>query len=335
MRHKLPPKPRPPRQSCCRGHGSGHCMRRSSCVVAAATAATARAGAAAVTATAAAVACGHGSCAIGGGSNCTRAETAAPTATTAAVACSSARQMFSRNRRVVQRLAPRDRHACCARFISPSAACTSRRTTQGFDCLAAPVAAALHLARGYIRYAVGHFRQRKQLWDCSQLHLPRRWGNSSVRWREGVEGIARLGSRAAATDAICGAAPCALVLPCPFTPETAELCSGRRLASRRVCCARIVSPSAVCTAAGDATRTRSPRCPNPASSRPCTSRAASYGMPRAIFGGGSSFGSAAGCIGRVAGVIHLSDVGAGGGEIHNRAAGQQQPVRFIALHRAQ
>jgi len=57
MRHKLPPKPRPPRQSCCRGHGSGHCMRRSSCIVAAATAATARAGAAAVTATAAAVAC--------------------------------------------------------------------------------------------------------------------------------------------------------------------------------------------------------------------------------------------------------------------------------------
>ena len=57
MRHELPPKPRPSRQSCCRGHGSGHCMRRSSCIVAAATAATARAGAAAVTATAAAVAC--------------------------------------------------------------------------------------------------------------------------------------------------------------------------------------------------------------------------------------------------------------------------------------
>ena len=159
-------------------------------------------------------------------------------------------------------------------------------------------------------------------------------GNPSVRCREGMGDIARLGSRAAATDAICGAAPCAIVLPCPFTPETAELCSGRRLASRRVCCARLLSPSAVCTPAGDDTRTRSPRCPNPASSRPCTSRAASHGMPRAISGGGSSFGSAVGCIGRVAGVIQLSDAGAGGGEIRNRAAGQQQPVRVIALHRA-
>ena len=81
-------------------------------------------------------------------------------------------------------------------------------------------------------------------------------------------------SRAAATDAMCGAAPCAIVLPGPFTPGTAESYSGRRLASRRVCCARIVSPSAVCTPAGDDTRTRSPRCPNPASSRPCTLRAA-------------------------------------------------------------
>ena len=81
-------------------------------------------------------------------------------------------------------------------------------------------------------------------------------------------------SRAAATDAMCGAAPCTTVLPGPFTPGTAESYSGRRLASRRVCCARIVSPSAVCTAADDDTRTRSPRCPNPASSRPCTLRAA-------------------------------------------------------------
>ena len=83
-----------------------------------------------------------------------------------------------------------------------------------------------------------------------------------------------MGSRAAATDAICGAAPCAIVLPGPFTSGTAELCSGRRLASHRVCCARLLTPSAVCTPADDDTRTRSPRCPNPASSRPCTLRAA-------------------------------------------------------------
>jgi len=33
----------------------------------------------------------------------------------------------------------------------------------------------LHLARGVIRCVAGHFRLRKQLWDCSQLHLPYRW----------------------------------------------------------------------------------------------------------------------------------------------------------------
>ena len=67
--HKLPPEPRPPRQgccrshgsgrytrhsSCCRSHGSGRCVRRSSCAVAIAAVAIARATAAAVTATAAA-----------------------------------------------------------------------------------------------------------------------------------------------------------------------------------------------------------------------------------------------------------------------------------------
>jgi hypothetical protein len=30
----------------------------------------------------------------------------------------------------------------------------------------------LHLARGVIRFAASHCRRRKQLWDCSQLHLP-------------------------------------------------------------------------------------------------------------------------------------------------------------------
>ena len=67
--HKLPPEPRPPRQgccrshgsgrytrhsSCCRSHGSGRCVRHSSCAVAIAAVAIARATAAAVTATAAA-----------------------------------------------------------------------------------------------------------------------------------------------------------------------------------------------------------------------------------------------------------------------------------------
>jgi len=43
----------------------------------------------------------------------------------------------------------------------------------------------LHLAHGCIKYTAGRFRRRQQLWDCSQLHLPCRWGNPSVRCREG------------------------------------------------------------------------------------------------------------------------------------------------------
>ena len=186
-----------------------------------------------------------------------------------------------------------------------------------------------------MRYAPGHCRRRKQLWVCSQLHLPCRWGNPSVRCREGMEGIGRLGSRAAATDAIHRAALCAVGSPGRFSPGTNELCSGRRPASRRVCCARLLSPSAVCTPADDDIRTRSPCCPIPISSRPCTLRTAVCGMPQDISGGGSRFGAAASCICRVVGISSCPGAGAGGGDIHNRAAEQQQPLRFIALHCAQ
>ena len=108
----------------------------------------------------------------------------------------------------------------------------------------------LHLGRGYKRYAAGHCRRRKQLWDCRQLHLPGRLGCSTCQVQEGVEGIARLGSRAAATVAIRRAASCAVVPPGRFTLGTDELCSSRRLASRRVCCARLYdTPGRVCTPA--------------------------------------------------------------------------------------
>jgi len=73
----------------------------------------------------------------------------------------------------------------------------------------------------------------------------------------------------------------------------------RRLASLHVCCARLISRGAVCIATDDHTRIRSSRCPNPVSSRPCTSLAATCGMPRPIAGGGSSSGTAASCICRV------------------------------------
>ena len=109
-------------------------------------------------------------------------------------------------------------------------------------------------------------------------------------------GIARSSSRAAATDTIHRVAPCAVAPPGPFTSRSDELCSSMRLVSRSVCCSRLTSPSAVCTAAADHRRTRPSRCPSPASIHPCTSHTASYGMPQAIAGGGSSPGTAASCI---------------------------------------
>ena len=160
-------------------------------------------------------------------------------------------------------------------------------------------------------------------------------GSSSVRCRQRMEGITRSSSRAAANVAIRRAAPCTIAPSDRFTPANDELCSVRRLASRHGCCARLLSPSAVCTPADDHTRTRSSSCPSPASTRPCTSHAAINRMSRAITGGGSSFRTAASCICRVAGVIHLSDAGRGWRELHDWAAEQQQPLRFVALHRAQ
>ena len=65
-----------------------------------------------------------------------------------------------------------------------------------------------------------------------------------------------------------------------------------------------------------------------------TLRAAINCMPRDISGGGSSFGTAASCSCRVAGFIICQVQGAAEG-ITQPAAEQRQPMRFIALHRAQ
>ena len=59
-----------------------------------------------------------------------------------------------------------------------------------------------------------------------------------------MEGITRSSSRAAATDAIRRAAPCAVAPPGPFTSRGDELCSSRRLVSRSICCARLTSATA-------------------------------------------------------------------------------------------
>ena len=150
-----------------------------------------------------------------------------------------------------------------------------------------------------------------------------------------MEGIARLGSRAAVTVAIHRAALRAVVSLGRLAPGTGKLRSGRRLASRRVCCAQQISPSVVCTQADDHTRIPSPCYPSRPSIRPCTLRVATYGMPRDISGGGSSFGTAASYICCVGGVIHLSEARRGWRELHDRAAEQRQPLRLAALHRAQ
>ena len=194
----------------------------------------------------------------------------------------------------------------------------------------------LYLARGCIRYATGHCRWQKQLLGCSQLHLCRVAGLIHLSdCREGMEEITRSSSRAAATVAIRGAASCAVALAGRFTCGTDELCGGRRPASRHGCCARFLSPSAVCTPANDDTRTRSSRCPSLASIRPCTLRAAINCMPRDISGGGSSFGAAASCTCCVVGFIICQMQGAGGGNYTIEQQEQRQPMRFIALHRAQ
>ena len=157
------------------------------------------------------------------------------------------------------------------------------------------------VARGYILCAAGHFRRREQLWDCSQLHLPCRRVHHLSDAGSGRRELHDRAAGAAATDAIHRAAPCAVAPPGQFTCGTDELCGGRRPASRHGCCARFLSPSAVCTPANDDTRTQLPRCPGLASIRPCTLRVAINCMPRDISGGGSSFGTAASCTCRVVG----------------------------------
>ena len=132
--------------------------------------------------------------------------------------------------------------------------------------------------------------------------------------------------------------------PGQFALETDELCSGRRLASCLSCMLRpiIISGRRV-HPANDHTRNRQSRCPSPASSRPCTSRAASYGMSRAIADGGSSFGTAASCICRVVGFIISQMQAEDGGNytIEQQSSGKRcnssrctvrnSPVRPIAL----
>jgi hypothetical protein len=73
--------------------------------------------------------------------------------------------------------------------------------------------------------------------------LPCRWDHSPVQVQEEREVITRPGSRAAATDTLRRAAPCAVASPGRFTSKTYALCSGRRLARLHVCCARLTAAS--------------------------------------------------------------------------------------------
>ena len=204
-------------------------------------------------------------------------------------------------------VAPRE-PSCSARIISPSAVCTTSRRLHKDSTASLPQSGRrppLHLARGVIRYGMGYFRRRKQLWGCSQLHLPCRWGNSSVRCREGMEGInCTIGQQSSSNrcdSSRCTVRSSATRLFNPGAAGTDKLCSVTRPASRHVSCARLISPSFVCTQQGDHTRMQSPCYPKSARGRPCTVRAASYDMPGDISRGGSSFGTAASCNCRVVG----------------------------------
>ena len=129
-------------------------------------------------------------------------------------------------------------HAC-ARFTSPSAACTTSRRVHKDSTASLPQSQPpLHAVRGYS--TVCHFRQRKQLWNCSQLHLPfRRVIRLSGRgWRE-LHDWAAEQQQPLRFVALHRAQQC----------RPAELCSGRRLASRRECCARLRYPRGACTPA--------------------------------------------------------------------------------------
>ena len=196
MRHELPPKPQPPRQSCCRSHGSGRCMRHGSYVIAAAAAAaaaTARTGAAAATATAAAAACA----------------TAAALSAAAAIA-RAPRQLLPRpwqlplhavdltpeqtsDGAALWRLA--SRHACCARFISPSAACTTSRRLHKDSTAPLPQShPPLHLARGIFGTPRGMFGGGSSLGTAASctcrvagvIHL----SDAGRGWRELHDGAA-------------------------------------------------------------------------------------------------------------------------------------------------
>jgi hypothetical protein len=199
--------------------------------------------------------------------------------------------------------ASRGLHVCCSRIVSPSAVCTPagddvRIRSPHCPSLARFRPCTLRAAINRMPRAIsGGGSSFGTAASCISVSS----GNPSVRCREGMGDIARLGSRAAATGVIHRAEPCSKAPPGQFTPGTDEQCSGRRLTSRRVCCARFLSPSAVCTPANDDTRTQPPRCPGLASIRPCTLRAAINCMPRDISGGGSSFGTAASCTCRVVG----------------------------------
>jgi hypothetical protein len=126
--------------------------------------------------------------------------------------------------------------------------------------------------------------------------------------------------------------PLHAVPPGKCSPGTDEWCSGWRLATA-MHAAHDSFLRALRAPAGGLHKDSTVSLPQ--SQPPCTSRAAIFGMPWDISGNESSFGTAASCICRVAGVIHLSDGGRGWRELHDWAAEQQQPMRFAALHRAQ
>ena len=141
---------------------------------------------------------------------------------------------------------PASRHMVRAINISERRLHHQQAMTQGFDRLAAQPRPAVAPAPRAQLYTVcpGKFLAAEAALGLQPAApLPCRWDHSPVQVQEEREVITRPGSRAAATDTLRRAAPCAVASPGRFTSKTYALCSGRRLARLHVCCARLTAAS--------------------------------------------------------------------------------------------
>ena len=138
-------------------------------------------------------------------------------------------------------------------------------------------------------------------------------------------------SRAAASVANHRAAPRSKALRGQFTPGTGKLCRTRRLVSRSVPLARLISPSSVCTRANADTSIWPPHCPSPASRR----RAARARLYAACHGRFPAAEAASGLQFRISRVVGLvNQLANQAKKRENDARWQQKRHASVASHRS-